>query len=245
MRLVTIGLALLSLAAAPPPAQARVAEGETLEPVRLTTLTGGAEPLVSGAAAANVVLFWRPGQETSLDTLKQLAQCEAEFQGKSVHMVAVVSGAFPAAEVQAAVAGAALHVPVLIDAGDALYGRLEIRQHPLVLVTDARGKVSLAQPYVRLRYCDIVRAHVRFLLKEIDAAQLQAVLSPPVATMPSDDKRAVARRWVNMGKREAEAGYCDRATVSFRKALELAPGEPEALAGLASCSGAKPAALTH
>ena len=244
LRLVTIGLAMLSLAAAPP-ARARVAEGELLEPAQLTTLTGGAEPLLGPGATVNVILFWRPGQDASLDTLKQLAQCEKAFQGKPIHMVTVVSGSYPAAEVQAAVEGAGLHVPVLIDAGDALYGKLEIRQHPLVVVADARGKVALAQPYVRLRYCDIVHAHVRYLLKEIDAAQLQATLNPPAASMPSDDKGAVARRWVNMGRREAEAGHCDRAVVSFGRALEIAPGNADAKAGIAACAGAKPASLTQ
>jgi hypothetical protein len=244
LRLVTIGLAMLSLAAAPT-AHASVAEGDTLESSQLTTLSGGAEPLLDRAAAANVILFWRPGQDASLDTLRQLARCEKVFQGKPVHMVTVVSGSYSAAEVRAAVDGAGLHVPVLIDAGDAVYGKLEIRQHPLVVVTDAKGKVALAQPYVRLRYCDILTAHVRFLLKEIDAAQLQAALNPPRATMPSDDQGAVARRFVNMARMEVEAGHCDRAVLWFKKALELAPGNADAQAGLARCAGAKPAAMAQ
>ncbi len=160
MRFVTIGLALLSLAAAPS-AGARVTEGETLEPVQLKVLTGGAEALFSRVASANIILFWRPGQEASLDTLKQMAQCEKLFVGKSVHMVAVVSSTYPAAEVKAAADGAGMHVKVLIDADDALYGKLEVRQHPMLVVTDDKGKVALAQPYVRLRYCDIVHARGR------------------------------------------------------------------------------------
>lgn len=245
LRFVTIGLALLSLAAAPP-ARARVTEGETLEPVQLKTLSGGTEALVSRVATANIILFWRPGQDASLDTLKQMAQCEKLFVGKSVHMVAVVSSTYPLAEVKAAVEAAGLHAQVLLDADDALYGKLEVRQHPLLVVTDDKGKVALSQPYVRLRYCDIVHAHVRYLLKEIDAAQLQLALNPPAASMPNDDKNAVARRWVIMGRREAEDGHCDRAVVSFRKALSITPGQPDALAGLAACeSGTQPAALKH
>jgi hypothetical protein len=242
LRLVTIGLAMLSLAAAPP-ARARVAEGETLEPTQLATLTGAVAPLLGPGATVNVILFWRPGQDASLDTLKQMAQCEKAFQGKPIHMVTVVSGSYPAAEVRAAVDEAGIHMPVLIDAGDLLYGKLEIRQHPLVVVADAKGKVALAQPYVRLRYCDIVHAHVRYLLKEIDAAQLQATLNPPAASMPSDDKGAVARRFVNMARMDVEAGHCERALMWFKKALELAPSNADAQAGLAACSGAKPAAL--
>jgi hypothetical protein len=241
LRFITIGLALLSLAAAPS-AGARVEAGETLEPVTLPTLAGATEPLVARTSTVNVVLFWRPGQDASLDTLKQMANCEKLFVGKSVHMVAVVSSSYPAAEVKAAVAASGLHVPVLVDLGDALYGKLEIRQHPLVVVADASGKVALSQPYTRLRYCEVIHAHVRHLLKEIDAAGLQLALNPPAASMPSDDKTAVARRWVIMGKRDLEEKNCERAVASFEKALSLAPGLPEALAGIQAC-GAKPAAM--
>ncbi len=213
MRFVAIGLALLCLAAASP-ARARVTEGEALDSVQLKTLSGGTEALVSRVTSANIILFWRPGQEASLDTLKQMAQCEKLFAGKSVHMVAVVSSTYPAAEVKAAVDASGLHV----------------------------RKVGLSQPYVRLRYCDIVHAHVRYLLKEIDAAQLQLALNPPAASMPSDDKNAVARRWVIMGRLEAEDGHCDRAVVSFRRALTIAPAQPDALAGLAACEGGTRAA---
>jgi hypothetical protein len=183
-----------------------------------------------------VILFWRPGQEYSLDTLKQMSACEKVFSKTAVHMVAVVSGDYPRAEIQAAVDQAQLHVPVLLDMGDALYGKLEVRQHPLVVVADAGGKVALSQPYVRLRYCDIVHAHVRFLLKEIDLAQLQRALNPERASMPSDDTAKVARRFVNMGKMQAEAGQCDEAIASFKKALEVIPADKDAQAGIAACS---------
>lgn len=237
MRFVIASLALLSLAAAPA-AGARVAAGETLEGRDLPTLAGGREPLTS-RTAVNVILFWRPGQEHSLDTLKQMAQCEKEFAGKPIHVVAVVSGGYPREEVKAAVEAAALRVPVLIDLGDDLYGKLEVRQHPLVIVADAQGKIALVQAYVRLRYCEIVNAHVRFLLKEIDAAQLAAALNPQRASFPDDNKNSIARRYVNMGRMQAEAGHCDSALASFAKALEISPRDRDALAGVDGCDPSK------
>jgi hypothetical protein len=232
--LVLAVVALLSLSTSPP-AQARALEGEILAAVELPTLAGGKAALVS-RTAVNVILFWRPGQEHSLDTLQPMSSCENVFGKAPVHMVAVVSGEYARPEVQAAVDKAALRIPVLIDLGDELYGKLEIRQHPLVLVADAQGKIALAQPYLRLRYCEIVNAHVRFLLKEIDAAQLQAVLEPGRVSMPSDDKRKVARRFVKMGQMEAESGQCEAAVASFKKALEVVPDDADARAGLAECA---------
>ncbi len=235
-RLVTLALALFSVAAAPP-ARARVEAGQVLPSVALPTLAGAREQLTS-PTAVNVIVFWRPGQDHSIDTLRQMAQCQQVLAGKKVHLVSVVSSTYPRAEVKAAVEESAFPLPVLLDVDDNLYGQLEIRQHPLVVVADGKGKIALAQPYLRLRLCAIVQGHVQFLLGEIDQAQLAAVLNPARASMPSDDPRNVARRYVRMGGFDAEAGHCDRALVSFRKALEISPGEPEALAGIARCERA-------
>lgn len=236
LRLVLPALAAGALAAAPPSAGARVVRGDVLEYGELPTLAGGREPLWA-RARVNVVVFWRPDQERSLDTLAQLARCEPELEARKVHVVAVVPDAFAAADVRAVLERAKLRAPVLVDAEDAVYGRLELRQHPVVLVVDGAGRVALAQPYLKLRYCEIVKAHVRFLLKEIDAAQLAAAVDPPRATFPDEDKRHVARRYVVMGQREAAAGRCDKALASFGKALEIVPGDPEAKAGVERCGG--------
>jgi hypothetical protein len=233
MRFALAALALLSMAAAP--ARARVTVGEILESAELGKLGGGKDVLVSRTATVSIVLFWRPGHERSQDTLKQMAECEKVFAGKSIHMVAVVSGSYAPEDVKAAVEEAGLHVPVLVDQGDALYGKLEIRQHPLVVVAEPSGRIQLAQPYVRIRYCDIVRAHVRYLLKEIDQAQLELALHPPRAAFPNDDKRNIVKRYVTMGRREAAAGHCDKALLSFGKALEILPQDRDALEGVQGC----------
>ena len=235
LRLAAVALACVALAASAPRARATVAAGDTLDDVALPGAAGRTEPLVE-RGAVNVVLFWRPGQEHSVDTLKQMAACGGLFAGR-VHAVSVASGAFPLDELRAAGAAAGPNLPVLVDAGDQLYGKLQIRQHPLVVVADGKGRIALAQPYVRLRYCEIVSAHVRHLLGEIDAAQLEAALHPSRASFPDDDRNNVARRYVNMGRREAEAGRCDRALASFGKALEIAPGDRDARAGVAACGG--------
>jgi Flp pilus assembly protein TadD len=46
-----------------------------------------------------------------------------------------------------------------------------------------------------------------------------------------------------MGKLEAEGGNCAGALVSFRKALEVLPDDPEALAGVAACDQGAPKPL--
>jgi hypothetical protein len=235
-RIASIGFILL-LSATPANPRARVVVGGMIDRTELPTLAGGKEPITTAKATVNVIVFWRPDQQHSLETLKQMSKCEEAFAGKSVHFVTVVSDSYPIADVKAAYATSALHAPILIDKGDEVYGKLEVVQHPLVVVTDSTGKVTIAQPYERIRACDLVLAHVRFLLKEIDAAQLAALVNPERATMPDDDKRNIARRFVRMGKMEAE-GDCNAAMKSFAKALEIVPNYPDALAAMAECKKA-------
>jgi cytochrome c-type biogenesis protein CcmH/NrfG len=48
-----------------------------------------------------------------------------------------------------------------------------------------------------------------------------------------------------MAKMDAESGHCDRAVASFKKALEIAPGYPDAVAGIARCDPALAKASAH
>jgi cytochrome c-type biogenesis protein CcmH/NrfG len=71
------------------------------------------------------------------------------------------------------------------------------------------------------------------------AAQLQEEEAPAVGL---HDQNNIARRFVKMGRFEAEGGSCDKALESFRRALEIAPDNEDALAGIASCRRAAPGA---
>jgi len=204
-------------------AQAWAEAGTPVENVELKTVAGGKEKLLSAKAKANLIIFFRTGQERSADALAQLAACEKAFAGKPIHWVGVVSSSEDPGAVQAMVARAGIGFPVVIDQGDVLYDRLGIRLHPMVGIIDARFKIASMEMYRQIDYCEIIKARLRFLLGELDQAGLEAVLDPPKSTMPGDDIRDVARRDVNLGRRQLKIKQYDKALTSARKALEKAP----------------------
>ena len=71
--------------------------GDKIEDRVMPTLTGNTAHLL-GDARANVIVFFKPGQQHSNVTLQHLAACEKEFTGKSVRWTAVVSDRFSKAE---------------------------------------------------------------------------------------------------------------------------------------------------
>lgn len=223
-RRFTLPLALLAIfAALPPPARARAEPGTQLEDVELRTLAGGKARLLSTKVKANVFVFFRPNQERSLDALKQMAACEKELAGKSIHWAAVVSGSEPAADVKAAVAQSGIQMPVLLDEGDVLYDRLGVRLHPMVGIADAKLTLVALEPYRQIEYCEVIKSRIKVLLGELDQAALDKVLNPERSALPGADPAKKAMRDVNMARRLLEMGNAAESVKFAQKALAVAP----------------------
>ena len=197
--------------------------GTSLDNAELKSLTGGKEKIFSPKARANVLVFFRTGQERSFDALVQLATCEQAFTGKPVHWIGVVSDSEAPAAVRSLVARTGVTMPVVIDEGDALYGKLGIRLHPMIAFLDDRFRVTAVEMYRQIDYCEIVKARLRLMLGEIDLAGYEAVVNPARSSMPGDDPRDVARRDVNLGRMLLSRKQFDKAAASAQKALERAP----------------------
>ena len=234
--LLVLGFALLG---APAEAWAHVGVGTPVEAAEVKTLAGGRGDLVV-PGRVNVLVFFRPAQGRSEDTLRRMAGCEPSFAGKPVHLVGVVSADAPRDEVRKLVSASGVTSPILLDEGDRIYGRLELRQHPVVVVVDTAGKVHAVEPYQRLRYCEIVRARVRFLLGEVDQAAVDRVVTPEPAAFPNDVGGGSAARYVKLGDKERLKGDCANAIKAYDNALRLDPRSAAALDGRKRCGATTP-----
>jgi tetratricopeptide (TPR) repeat protein len=112
---------------------------------------------------------------------------------------------------------------VLIDQDDLIYAELDVRLHPMVAITDGRFKLATIEMYRQIDYCDVIKGRIRVVLGELDAAGMEQVLNPPRGSLPGDDIRDVARRDVNLGRKQLKIKQYDKALVSAGKALEKAP----------------------
>jgi tetratricopeptide (TPR) repeat protein len=202
----------------------RADAGTQLQNVELRTLAGGKAMLLSPKAKANVFIFFRTGQERSLDALKQMAGCEKELAGKPIYWAAVVSSSEPSADVQAMVSESGIKMPVLIDDGDALYDRLGVRLHPMVGIADSKLVLVAMEPYRQIEYCDIIKTRIKVLLGEATMADLDKVVNPARSELPGrDDPAKKALRDVNMARRLYEIGQYNDALKFADRALGVAP----------------------
>ncbi len=217
-------LAVFSIVALSPlGARAHVESGTPVDNVDMATLAGGKEKLLSAKARANIVLFFRPNQERSLDALKQMARCEKDLSGKPVHWVAVVSSTAPVEDVKSAVRQSGIGMPVLVDQDDVLYDKIGIRLHPMVAIVDSRFRIAAVEMYRQIDYCDVIEARIRLLLGDIQQAELDKVLNPERSALPGEDLPKKAMRDVNMARKLIEIGQPDKAIERCKRALEIAP----------------------
>ena len=227
---------------------ANVEVGQQIANEELPTLDGGREMLLSGKALANVFVFFRPSHDRSLQTLKAMAGCEKEFARKQVRWVAVVSGSHAREEVRAFAAEAGIQMPVLVDEGDQLYGKLGVRLHPVVGIADDKGTLLDYVPFRQINYCDMIRVRIRHALHEVDLAAVERIDNPPKALFPSAVPGAAAGRRVRLGEMFLESRQWTKAAEQARIALEKEPTLAaahalmgRALAGQGKCGAALPA----
>ena len=237
-----LAIALAAAALLPGRAAAGGELGDVIEGLELKSLDARKIPIASKKAQANVIFFFRTGQEFSEDALKAMAECEKEFAAKPVNFVAVVSDTEPPDAVKKEVAAAGVQMPVLVVGADALYGRMEVRLHPYTIILDKDRRVAVREPFHKIGYCDRVRAQIRFVLKEVGAEELAKLENPEKGTFRVPG--GVARRHLNYGRLLLGQKKWEKAMEQADKALGEGPLAAahtlrgNALVGLGRCAEA-------
>lgn len=203
--------------------------GEPLRDREMPTLEGG-RALLLGKAKVSVVIFFRTGQEHSLQVLRQMSQLERELAGEPVRFAAVVSDGDGRAEVRGLIAETGLRMPVLVDRGDELYGEWSVALHPVVGIAGADHRLASYQHFLKINMLDAVRARIQHALGTIGEAQLQAALHPP---RPPPRPPSVARHHVALGRELLKRGRVEQALDSAQKAVAADPASAEAQGFLA------------
>ncbi len=221
-----------------------LAVGEVMANARLAQLAGGSAEVLSAAATVNLFVFFRPGQDHSLQALKQLARLQREFAARPVRMVAVVSDGWPADEVRATVTEAGFTGPVLVDAGDALYGALGVRLHPVVGLADRHFRLTAYEHFRQINYAEILRGRIRVGLGDATEAEMVRVLEPEKATTGSP--QAEARRYFNLARVLWQKRNAAKALEAVQRSNAIVPTAPalalqgQLLAAGGDCPGARP-----
>jgi tetratricopeptide (TPR) repeat protein len=193
-----------------------------------------------------VVVFWRPGQDLSRAALRDLEALVAELGAQRLAILAVDSAQSSVQEVQSALAGENLSYPVVLDPQRALYGPAGVIVSPTSFLLDPDGVLRFKVASHPPQYRQVVRARLRYLLGDIDQAQMDREIEPTVLKIDHD--LAAAWRMYNLGRRLQGEGKPDEAIAQFEKAVSQYPSLAEARCALGFmrlASGDREAAAQH
>jgi len=231
-------LVIAALAAPGFAAAFRDAPPGTLIRQRMMPTIGGERAPLLADGKVSVFVFVRAGQENTDRVLRQVAQLEVELAAKPVCFVAIVSDT-DRESIRSAVADAGVRMPVLVDAGDALYGELGVALHPAAGIASKDHRLSGYQPFRKVNFLDALRGRIQVALGELDEAALARILDPGPQAAPSGGR---ARARLRLARTLLAAGMVDQAIENARAgaALEadLADGHlalAEALARAGRC----------
>lgn len=198
---------------------AHAAVGTPVPDVEFATVQGPIARVLGDGVS--VLVFFRVNQERSGAALRELAQCRKGMEGKPVRWVGLVSDSVPAASAAALARDAGFDVPLLVDRGDELYGRLGLALHPVVVIVGRDRTLAAFEPFRSVDFCTVVAARVRHALGEIGDAELQAALEPPKSQEGGDAQ--VAARYRALAQMQLKSGNLDKALDSTQRSLEKAP----------------------
>lgn len=215
--LVTFAAAVAVISASSAWGFANAAVGTVIANQEMPAVDGTRHLLLTNATA-NVFVFFRPGQEHSRATLEQVARCAREMADKSVHWVAIVSDRYAREKVEVEIKETGLAIPVLIDEGDALYGRLGVALCPVTGITDRDHKLAAYVPFTKVNFPVILQARVRHVLGEINDKELAEAINPSAATQSGDGE--AARRQLKLAEKLRQAGNNEKALEIARKSIE-------------------------
>ena len=199
---------------------ANVPIGTVIENVSLPALAGGEQSLLSDTNVS-VFVFIQPGQEHSNQALVQIIACAKEMTNQPVHWCAIISDRISPAAVAAEVQTIGLTMPVLIDKGDALYGKFGVVLHPVVGITDQNRRLVAYQPFAKVNYAAFIRAQIRHALKEITDDELAEILNPPAAVLGGE--ASVAHRYLRLAEKQFQTTNYVHALANLQKSLDQNP----------------------
>lgn len=203
-----------------PASASHAAVGTLVSNAEMPTLDGGKAHALKDVEA-NVLVFFRPNQERSLVALRELAQCQGQFAGKSLHWVGVVSSSSPPESVTTMLRDTRFAAPVLLDREDMLYVGLGLALHPVVVIVGRDQKLAAFEPFRSVDFCSVVGARIRHVLREISDEELAIALAPPKSTQGGNDQ--VARRYRAFAEALFKDKHYDKALENVRKSLDKDP----------------------
>lgn len=172
-----------------------------------------------------VLAFFRIDQQLSQRNMVRLQEIYTKYRGKNVAVVAITTGKSDPQALRVFLKKNNIEFPVLLDRERKLYGLFGVIASPStgVFAVDKTMHYFIASKWIN--YKKFIEAHIRLLLKEISAGELEEIMQPQGDTAdPDRQKRRKAINNYNLAKVLFEAGNTIKALEILNLSMESFPG---------------------
>lgn len=199
-------------------------EGEKPPDFKLKDLDGKTHSLSQYKGKVVIVVYWRPGQERSLNELKALKSLHETFSDQPVQVLAITKDTDRSA-IKDLRTSLELTFPLLLDSNEEVYSQFGVFVFPSTALIDRKGIYRVHFGSFREDDSKEIEGQVRVLLGLISEKELRAEEGKEAPLVTEEQKRA--RNHINLAKTLKKRGMDEKAVEEIEKAVTLDPSNPE------------------
>ena len=198
-----------------------ITEGQAAIDFKVSGLDGHTISLGEQHGKTVVLVYWKVGQEMSLQALKDIAEIDGQPQKKGVQVISVIADSDDRENAKNIVSENGIGFPVAIDAERTIYGSYGIRVYPTTMIVDRDGKLVYVVASHPQNYKTLLRAYLGKALGELDEAGLEKAISAQEIT--EDHADAEMNRLYNLALKFNKSGMTGMAIGTAKKAVDAKP----------------------
>ncbi len=200
-------------------------EGEKSPDFKLKDLDGKTYSLSQYKGKVVIVVYWRPGQERSLNELKALKSLHETFSDQPVQVLAITKDTDKRSTIKDLQQSLELPFPLLLDSNEEVYSQFGVFVFPSTALIDRKGIYRVHYGSFRKDDSKAIAGQVRVLLGLISENELRAEEEAEAPLVTEEQKRA--RNHINLAKTLKKRGMDEKAVEEIEKAVALDPSDPE------------------
>lgn len=200
-------------------------EGKPAPDFKLKDLDGNTHSPAQSKGKVKIILYWRPGQERSLNALKALKGISEEFSNQPLQILAITKDADKLSKIKDLKKSIAPPYPILLDREAEVYAKFGVFVFPATALIDKKGIYRFHHGGFRDNYYEEISGQVKILLGLTTKEALEVENKKDVLSFTDDQKRAINQ--IKLGKTLRQRGMDEKALQNFKKAVELDDANPE------------------
>ena len=178
-----------------------------------------------------ILLFWRTEQKRSTMALKDTDHILRKYGKKDVNAICIIQSTDDQEKAAQMIKDNKISCPLLIDSDRKAYGDYGVRVFPTTVLVNKDGAIAYDIPSHPLTYKVKLEGYVRRMIGEINAEELENVMSPQKEK--TDDATLESMRLHNLAMKFVKMRMFDQAVDAAVKSVEAKPDliEPITLLG--------------